>query len=74
MTVTGFVIKVTVDTSGFVPTGLPYEREEVDTIDPSDDRALQFKDIPRNPGAGDEDIDCSSICGSNRRSWQPGWA
>src|SRR5690625_2711624 len=34
MTVTGFVIKVTVDTSGFVPTGLPYEREEVDTIDP----------------------------------------
>lgn len=61
MTVTGFVIKVTVDTSGFVSTGLPYERKEVDTIDPSDDLALLFKDIPRNPGVGDEDVDCSSI-------------
>src|SRR5690625_5621587 len=61
MTVTGFVIKVTVDTSGFVPTGLPYEREEVDTIDPFEELVLLFKDIPRNPSVGDEDVDCSSI-------------
>src|SRR5690625_5301142 len=66
MTVTGFVIKVTVDTSGFVPTGLPYEREEVDTIDPFEELVLLFKDIPRNPGIPAYSSDCLFHAESSR--------